>query len=211
MLAIDSELSLIFATPFLRRILADPAPLNSGLERAILERRRTNDGSRISNIGGWQSRPDLLDWPDPEVKRLKAEIDHSVQKIWALPALLRQRGPAEPKPVTYEAYAWANINQAGHYNMIHMHPGNHLSAVYYVTTGHQTQGREMDGRLELRDPRPASNFCRTPGPLNSGSLLVTPQPGMLVIFPAWIEHLVHPFHGEGHRISIAVNIAITSG
>ena len=174
MLAIDSELSLIFATPLLRRILPDAASLNSGLERAILKRCRANDGSRISNIGGWQSRPDLLDWPEPEVQRLSQEINHSVQKVWALPARLKQRAPAEPKPVPYQAYAWANINQAGHYNMIHMHPGNHLSAVYYVAIGNQTPGREMDGRLELRDPRPQSNFCRTPGPLNSGLPLITP-------------------------------------
>jgi hypothetical protein len=40
-------------------------------------------------------------------------------------------------------------------------------------------------------------------------LTIRPQPGMLVAFPAWIEHWVHPFHGGGERISIAVNIDVT--
>jgi hypothetical protein len=33
----------------------------------------------------------------------------------------------------------------------------------------------------------------------------------MLVFPAWIEHSVHPFHGEGYRISIAINVAIESG
>ena len=28
----------------------------------------------------------------------------------------------------------------------------------------------------------------------------------MILFPAWMEHLVHPFNGEGERISIATNI-----
>jgi hypothetical protein len=32
---------------------------------------------------------------------------------------------------------------------------------------------------------------------------------MLVLFPAWLEHWVHPFVGGGERISIAVNIDVT--
>ena len=32
----------------------------------------------------------------------------------------------------------------------------------------------------------------------------------MLVFPAWIEHGVHPFYGEGHRISIAINVAIES-
>jgi hypothetical protein len=39
-------------------------------------------------------------------------------------------------------------------------------------------------------------------------MLIRPQPGTMLVFPAWIEHSVHPFYGEGHRISIAVNVAI---
>ena len=31
---------------------------------------------------------------------------------------------------------------------------------------------------------------------------------MLVIFPAWIEHMVHPHHGSENRISIAINIKL---
>jgi len=35
-----------------------------------------------------------------------------------------------------------------------------------------------------------------------------PQAGLMVVFPAWIEHWVHPFFGEGNRISIAANVTM---
>ena len=39
-------------------------------------------------------------------------------------------------------------------------------------------------------------------------LLIRPKPGLMVIFPAWAEHWVHPFHGDGNRISIAINVTL---
>jgi hypothetical protein len=38
---------------------------------------------------------------------------------------------------------------------------------------------------------------------------VTPEVGMLVLFPSWHLHAVHPYHGETERISIAFNARIT--
>jgi uncharacterized protein (TIGR02466 family) len=206
MFALDHELSLVFSTPLSLRTVKAPLALNAGLERAILSRRQKNGGNRISNIGGWQSLPDLLDWEEPEIKGLTAEIDYTVQQIWSLPARLERRNSVRPEHANYHAYGWANVNESGHYNMLHMHPGNHPSVVYYVATGTPVPDHAMNGRLELRDPRPAAKYCRMPGSVGSESLLIRPQPGLMVVFPAWIEHWVHPFHGEGQRISIAVNV-----
>jgi hypothetical protein len=30
-------------------------------------------------------------------------------------------------------------------------------------------------------------------------IVIDPQPGMLLAFPGWLEHLVHPFFGDGER------------
>ena len=203
---ISPELSSAFGTPISLRTVASSATINPGLERAILARAQRGEANRISNVGGWQSLPDLLDWPEPEIKALAGELDRSVQMISAMPALLA-RQPEMPR-VKYKAYGWANINRPGDYNMIHLHPGNNWSVVYYVATGTLNPDTPMNGRIELRDPRPAATFARTPG-FNSGQpMLIRPQAGMMLVFPAWIEHWVHPFQGEGHRISIAINVAI---
>jgi uncharacterized protein (TIGR02466 family) len=205
---ISPELSVAFGTPLSLRNVPNAAPLNAALERAILARRELGEANRISNIGGWQSLPDLLDWPEPAIKILAAEVDRGVQQIMTLPALVERRPP--PARVSYQSYGWANVNRSGDYNAMHMHPGNHWAVVYYVATGVPSPDTPMNGRIELRDPRPAASFARMPG-FNSGQpMIIGPQPGLMIVFPSWIEHWVHPFHGEGNRISIAINVTLDS-
>jgi uncharacterized protein (TIGR02466 family) len=203
---ITPEISSAFGTPILKRAVATAATINVGLERAILARAEQGAGNRISNVGGWQSPPDLLDWPEPEISLLVQEADRAIQQISALPAMLAHQ--PDPPRVRYRAYGWANINRPGDYNMLHLHPNNHWSVVYYVATGRLDPDTPINGRIELRDPRPAATFARTPG-FNTGQpMLIRPRPGTMLVFPAWIEHSVHPFYGEGQRISIAINVAI---
>ena len=38
------------------------------------------------------------------------------------------------------------------------------------------------------------------------SELVGPRPGMMLIFPSWLSHAVRPYHGDGVRISVAINL-----
>ena len=207
MLTINRELSLVFSTPLSIRTVPGAAALNAGLARVILSRRKQDGGKRLSNIGGWQSSHDLVHWPEPEIKQLLAEVDVSVQQIWSLPALLQRRTDGPPRPA-YQAAGWANVNEPGDYNMLHMHPGCHLSIVYYVATGNPVPDSGMNGRLELRDPRPVATYSQMPTG-ESGVIAIGPEAGMMVAFPAWLEHAVHPFRGDGQRISIAVNITFT--
>ncbi len=201
------ELSVVFGTPLSVRSVGNASEINPGLEQAILACRERGQANRISNVGGWQSLPDLLDWPEPEVKLLAAEVDRSVQQINAMPAMLARQNDPQTR-VAYKAYGWANVNQSGHYNTLHMHPGNQWSVVYYVATGTPNPDTALNGRLELRDPRPAAEFARMPGFTCGQPILLRPQPGLMIVFPAWIEHGVHPFYGEGTRISVAINVAL---
>ena len=204
---ISPEVSSAFGTPISLRTLATAEVLNRGLERAILMRAERGEANRISNVGGWQSLSDLLDWPEPEIKLLTQEVDRAIQQISALPSVLQPRA-GKPGPVKYTAYGWANVNRSGHYNMLHLHPGNHWSVVYYVAAGKPNPDTPMNGRIELRDPRPAAVFAKMPGFTCGQPLLIRPEPGMMLVFPAWIEHCVHPYFGEGPRISIAINVAL---
>jgi uncharacterized protein (TIGR02466 family) len=204
---ISPELSSAFGTPISLRTVDGAAVLNVALERAILSRSQRGEANRISNVGGWQSLPDLLDWPEPEIKVFAQEVDRSIQLISSMPAVLQQVAPKTMR-VKYNAYGWANVNRRSDYNMLHSHPGNHWSVVYYVATGTPNPDTAMNGRIELRDPRPAASFGRIPGFTCGQPLLIRPQAGMMLVFPSWIEHCVHPFFGDGHRISIAINVTL---
>lgn len=192
---------LVFNTPIL--ILdksAEAGELNRCLREAVLEKERSSKGRAISNVGGWQSAADVLEWPLTEITILQGWIKEAVEQMCSLP----QPGPVE---VDFEAYAWANVNRNGDYNSAHNHDVAHWAVVYYVSRGQPLAGR-LNGRLEIRDPRFSASADKYPGFTFGQGLILDPAPGSLLIFPAWLEHLVHPFYGEGERLSISANITM---
>jgi len=203
--AVAPDITVTFGVPVMIQTVPGAAAVNESLKRAILGRESASAGKSKSNSGGWHSDETLLEWPEPEIATLKGWIDSAVQRMCRLP--LRKK--ANALSLAYTSTGWANVNRRGHYNTLHVHAGSHWSIVYYVATGEEDPGYQFNGLLELKDPRPAAVFGRLPAFMFGRGLTIRPQAGMLVAFPAWIEHWVHPFFGSGERISIAVNIDVT--
>ncbi len=233
--AMSPELSLVFPTPILSRTLFSDS-FNEKLARIVLCHRRQGEGKRL-NGGGWESASDVLSWPDLEVKLLLAEVVDSVQQINAVPATAGGRKPdvcgsVAPAPTVhaatrnhdarspemcgavtwsempYRGCARANVNGDGHYNPVRVQAGYQWCAIYHVATGRPAAGRAMNGMLEIMDPRPAAPFANLERFAFGEPLEIEPTPGLVVIFPAWLQHCVHPFFGMGHRISITMNITL---
>jgi uncharacterized protein (TIGR02466 family) len=200
------DITLTFAVPVMAQTMPNSAAVNAGLARAILGRERASPGRSKSNAGGWHSEETLWDWPEPEIVQLKGWVDTAVQRMCRLPV---HNKPAAGLQLAYRATGWANVNRHGHYNTLHVHAGSHWSVVYYVATGEEEPGHPFNGKLELKDPRPGAVHGRLPGFMFGRGLVIDPKPGMLIVFPAWIDHWVHPFYGRGERISIAINIDVT--
>jgi len=76
---------------------------------------------------------------------------------------------------------------------------------YYVRAGEPDPDTEFNGRLELIDPRAGTSALAPENTMLRGRYLITPTPGLMVLFPSWLNHCVHPFFGRGARISIAFN------
>jgi uncharacterized protein (TIGR02466 family) len=207
-MALDVELgagvNLVFSTPVLIRTMSDAEPVNAALRAAILKAEATDSSVQVSNVGGWQSDTSFLQWPIPEIATLRTWIDDAVVHMSRLPF-------SEPAPVEYSAYGWANVNRNGDYNRVHNHGEDHWACVYYVDSGQLAPGRAMNGKIEFRDPRQGASTHsdnKFPGFTFGHAMLVTPQTGTLLVFPGWLDHCVHPFFGEGERISIAINIRL---
>lgn len=201
---VGSGVSLVFTTPVLMRVMPDAEAVNASLRQAILEAEAVEKPVLGSSVGGWQSGPDLLQWPVPAIATLKQWVRSAVGQLACLPL----DGPSK---IEYNADGWANVNRNGSYNKTHNHGEIHWAVVYYVDCGRPLPDNPMNGRIELRDPRPmasAGSDLRYPGYTFGHGLVVEPQPGLLLAFPGWLEHFVHPFFGEGERISIAINIMV---
>ena len=193
-----AQILRLFPTPVLVHEVEEAEELNGELEQLILDRRSKDQGLRLSNRGGWQSNRDFPQWagdPGQRIVQLALELanEHSVR-------------PDGKGPPGWVADVWANVSESGHFNMPHVHGGSFWSGVYYVRAG-EGEG----GQLILHDPRMPGLRMHAPGVHFKGmgaelKAEVRPRAGLMVLFPAWLSHSVEPWSGEGHRISIAMNI-----
>lgn len=201
----EAQIVPLFATPIFRATCPDWQQVNLNLRRLILEHEKNDPGERHSNVGGWHSKPDLLMWSAAEIATLKSWMVHAVKAMTK--ATSGASGEVSGK---LELHAWANVSRRGAYNKIHSHPGHGWSGTYYVDLGHNDPGASDSGLIEFIDPRVGADMVEIPGAPFGRKYRITPEPGMLLLFPAWLQHYVNPFAGDGERISIAFNVNILS-
>jgi uncharacterized protein (TIGR02466 family) len=202
------EVRPLFPTPLIYAPVSEPDALNRALREAILERAERTSGVALSNAGGWQSSDDFADWagePGRQLLDLVRRLGDSVT------GMMQAGGLARGAP-EWKINAWANVNRAGDVNRVHHHPGAFWSGVYWVSMDPDDEG----GQFEVHDPRgvmatlyaPQLRFA-LPGCLAAGSTdYVTPKPGVMVLFPAWLQHAVRPHSSAQPRISVAFNLCV---
>lgn len=200
---------MLFGTPFVSYQWPDSEQLNRELGELILSKEKEDSqgyGIR-SNAGGWQSPGNLITWPDEPIRKLKARIEELVFSL--IGELLRKDGTK--RTFTLLIDSWANVNRRGDYNVVHTHPNCMWSGVYYVTPGEPDKSVPYSGMLELLDPRESANYIQIQNTVLDARTFIENVPGRMVLFPSWLKHMVHPFVGDGVRISIAFNVNVVEG
>ena len=199
----EDALDLLWPSPLLK--FHDPLAeaQNPALKRLIHRIAREGAGVVQTNLGGWQSDVGFFERSEAPVVALRTRAYHAVFRY--LQAM------APPGAVgRYEVSigsAWANVNNRTHSNSPHMHPGVQLSGVYYVD-----DGGDRDGGLRLVDPRPQASMVPTPARCTRGMgehVRVAALPGLLVLFPAWLQHYTAPHAAARPRLSVAFNVRLT--
>jgi uncharacterized protein (TIGR02466 family) len=113
--------------------------------------------------------------------------------------------------VTVEIHeSWCHITRDGGYHDMHAHPGSSWSAIYYVDTGDMGAAEDKNGVNRFYNP----NNC---GYADAGMAWVNrntsidfrAEPGMMVVFPSWLQHSAVVYRGKKDRIVIALNCRIT--
>lgn len=196
------NVALAFGTPISTYLWPDSDVVNAELRKTILEKEKAEKGIKRSNVGGWHSSPDLFVWQVDCARELKDRV-----ATFALDLTRLLTASGAPRKLNFQMEGWANVSRRGHYNSVHDHPGSTWSGVYYVCGGKPDSDDPCNGRLELIDPRAGTNILRVEEGI-FGRYLVEPIPGLMVMFPSWLKHMVHPFQGSGERISISFNINV---
>lgn len=206
----ESQIAAAFPTLIGRFKVPQADSLNRDLKALTLERARSDPNVPHANVGGWHSRSDLLEWPHPAIQTLRTAILEGLQQmVGATLDQMRKGGIQRGFNGSLGLIAWANINRRGHYHTVHNHPGSCWSGVYYVDTGGDAGPEHpRSGIIDLLDPRPFTEMVAVPGEPYGQKLSIRPEPGTLLIFPGFLYHFVHPFMGDGERISIAFNARV---
>jgi uncharacterized protein (TIGR02466 family) len=181
--------------------------VNAELAQHIRGLRAQHASERVANAGGWHSGSGLFETNLPAIATLKGWVGEAIQGM--VNATMELPEVSSRRPAIrggFRLTAWANIIERGHYHRHHNHPGSAWSGVYYVNAQPPEPG-SLSGILELFDPRAFTEMTDVPGSPYGQRVLVRPEPGLMVLFPGWLYHFVHPLQHDGERISIAFNAA----
>lgn len=169
--------------------------MNTNIIEELAELRKSTGFANPSN-GSWQSRGNL--YKLPPFQRLTSCFTAASERV------------LDFLKVDYEGFvitdSWANINPKGHSHMVHTHPNNFLSGVYYV------KAPEGAGDIEFLDPRQQALVLLPRAtehtPFNAWKHQITPREGQLLMFHSWFQHMVQENRSEEDRISISFNVML---
>jgi uncharacterized protein (TIGR02466 family) len=194
----SDELERLWSTPIAIRIFHEAKEFNAQLEQTILELQKIAPGKNKSNCMGWHSTGNLFQKFTPELENLYEIIVQLVSDY------VVELSPTKSQ-VKVEPFAWANVLNKGGYHSVHNHPNCHLSGVYYINTGEPDPDNLNSGLIAFSDPRAGAGMVSSSYLDFGASYQYRPEPGILLMFPAYLSHWVHPFTGKGQRITVSFN------
>lgn len=196
-----AKLTNLFASPFMVHLWSDAAELNEALRTRVLAHQQASAGESKTNIGGWHSETGQLEFCGDAGRRLVRHMyemgDEATRRV------LIEYGHS-PRPMRWTLHAWVNVNRPGDFNRVHTHPGSTWSGTYYVDTG-DPEDPEAGTPIQFLDPCQGRANLFLP-PLVPPGFLQRPEPGMMILFPSYLPHMVFAHRGLRPRISIAFNL-----
>jgi len=197
----------VFETPIAVAKVTNAEPLVAQLRDSILAKRASHPGVMRSNIGGWHSEADMLDWGGEAAYQI---ADAAVRMAIRMTHF---SGPSGADAYDWLIQMWANVSGPGSANLTHTHPGNLFACVFYVDFGGGPE-EQTGGEFFLEDPRfpmtamhlPALRARDPDGNPQRTVLNFRQEPGDMIMFPAWMRHGVLAYNGTRERISIAINV-----
>ena len=194
------KLDLWFPTPVYSVMIDSHESMNPQLTEVIRQHQQQHPSIQASNMLGYHSNSDLHQ--EADYQGLVSELNRAMREIESQEAITQ---PCELVNL------WFNVNPVGSHNAEHTHPRSDWSGVYYVQTPADS------GVLHLQDPRDRAHSQelklkpqQETNPRLWRDTRYQPQPGLLLIFPAWLRHsvginLAQPNGEASDRISISFN------
>lgn len=197
----DDGILALWPTQFMQRVIPGAAQPNAGL-LAIIQMQQASNPSLTTDY----TADDFFSQDAPPIQWLEACINKSVVDY------LRASGMNQD--VRWRIQAWPNVNQGGDYHTLHNHPHSYLSGTYYVQVPPQQRHPQQrsdnnPGCISFFDPRPQANMTAIAGDAQiEAEHRVLPEEGMILLWPSFVHHFVHPNQSDLPRISVSFNILL---
>ena len=190
---------LFFSTPIWVSKIDNHENINESLLSYITElQNKDPQGITKSNFNGWHSKDFNLkeDIPAKFISSIGKNINTALNDMsWDLNSQFVK--------ITN---MWSIVNKEGAWNQKHHHSNSDISAAYYV------DAHDNCGDIVFYDPRPARVYKHPiaigPNNLNATVNSIKPEPGLLVLFPSYLEHSVNPNMSNKKRIVISFNLSL---
>ena len=197
----ENGFRLLWPLLFLERILPGYEPANLELERLMLEQEAGNASLTTDYLSS-----NFFAIENPAIDWLKKCIHKS--------AVDYCRHAGMDYSIEWSLQGWGNINRLGDYHDPHNHPYAYLSGTYYVRV--PGKGASLKNRADVRpgcitfyDPRGSVNMTAIKSdPQIEPEFTIAPKPGMILLWPSFVMHFVHPNLSEESRISISFNLMV---
>lgn len=191
--------SSLWPTTFLRRAIPNTESANAALLENILEMESDRGDMTVDYLA-----ENLFAASTPATEWLKKCIDKTVADF------LKHLGINYA--VEWSVQGWANVNRRGDYHNLHNHPHSYLSGTYYVKVPQQPAGYRSDlnpASISFFDPRPQANMgaIASDGQIDP-ELRIDPVPGLILLWPSFLHHLVHPNLSDDLRVSVSFNVLL---
>jgi uncharacterized protein (TIGR02466 family) len=197
----DDGFVSLWPTILLKRLLPDAQTANKELERLIEDL-----DSRHRDLTTDYRSDNLFTLENPATTWLSECVNITIGDYF--------RHLGMDYDIRWSLQAWANVNRFGDYHDYHNHPHAYLSGTYYVRVPGkreklETRNDVRPGRLTLYDPRACANMTAIKDdPYVEPEYTVEPKPGMILLWPAFVNHFVHPNLSKQPRLSISFNVML---
>ena len=110
--------------------------------------------------------------------------------------------------------SWTHITNNNGYHDTHKHLNTSWGGIYYLEAGECGQTKDENGDLRMNGTNrfysPIQYFCLDPSMeyLRHDAADISPENGVLVIFPAYLLHSATPYIGKTDRVVISFNSVI---
>lgn len=157
--------------------------------------------------GLYESGFDLLNYDDPA---MRAFADWVKMCMFKAASHANQRYWPKGMSVAVNVHeSWCHITRDGGYHDMHIHPGSSWSAIYYVDCGDMNTAAKNGANRFYSPYNSMYTDAGTAWVSANNSIDFAAEPGMLIVFPSFVQHSAVTYRGQRDRIVIAVNAQIT--